>query len=80
LEFLSTLSPAAVAPFCTGEVFLDVNSGTVGDSFCGYIEEFARRGFTDGCGEGDYCHDATVTRVQMAVFLATALTRDGIPD
>ncbi len=50
--------------------------GTFGDvpvsnPFAKWIEELARRGVTAGCGGGNYCPDAAITRGQMAVFLST---------
>jgi serine protease len=41
-----------------------------------YIEEFARRGITSGCGGGNYCPTGTVSRGTMAYFLLATL---GIP-
>jgi hypothetical protein len=38
-----------------------------------YIEALAASGITQGCGGGNYCPDVTVTRRQVAVFLAKAL-------
>jgi hypothetical protein len=38
-----------------------------------YIEALAASGITGGCGGGNFCPDATLTRRQMAVFLAKAL-------
>jgi hypothetical protein len=38
-----------------------------------YVEALAASGITGGCGNGDFCPDAAVTRRQMAVFLAKAL-------
>ena len=38
-----------------------------------YIEALVASGVTAGCGNGNYCPDATLTRRQMAVFLAKAL-------
>ena len=38
--------------------------------FCRWIEELARRGVVTGCGGGNYCPAAAVTREQMSVFLA----------
>jgi hypothetical protein len=38
----------------------------------GYIEELRRRNISGGCGNGNYCPDALVTRRDMAVFLALA--------
>ncbi len=34
-----------------------------------FIELFATRGITSGCGGGNYCPEDSVTRAQMAVFL-----------
>jgi S-layer family protein len=41
--------------------------------FYQYIEALAASGITSGCGGGNFCPDAAVTRGQMAVFLAKAL-------
>jgi hypothetical protein len=38
-----------------------------------YIEALVSSGVTAGCGNGNYCPDAPITRRQMAVFLAKAL-------
>ena len=38
-----------------------------------FIEALFAAGITGGCGANTYCPDATLTRGQMAVFLATAL-------
>lgn len=43
--------------------------------FCRWIEELADRGITTGCGGGNYCPSAPVTRDAMAVFLLR--TRSG---
>lgn len=37
-----------------------------------WIKQLAAEGITSGCGDGNYCPDATVTRAQMAVFLLKA--------
>lgn len=34
-----------------------------------WIKQLAAEGITVGCGNSNYCPDATVTRAQMAVFL-----------
>ncbi len=52
------------------EMFNDVPASS---PFCPYIEELARRGITGGCGGGNYCPSALVTRQQMAVFLVKTL-------
>ena len=41
--------------------------------FFQFIEALSASRITAGCGDGNYCPDAPVTRGQMAVFLATAL-------
>ena len=41
--------------------------------FCQYIEALAAAGVTAGCGGGNFCPDAPLTRGAMAVFLAKAL-------
>ncbi len=41
--------------------------------FFQHIEALASSGITAGCGGGNYCPDAPLTRGQMAVFLAKAL-------
>ena len=38
-----------------------------------FIEALYESGITAGCGSGNYCPDAPLTRGQMAVFLAKAL-------
>jgi hypothetical protein len=61
--------PAYVPPPATGTVFNDVD---VGDFAAANIEQLAEEGITSGCGSGNYCPDASVTREQMAVFLLRA--------
>jgi hypothetical protein len=56
-------------PAATGTMFADVPAS---HPFATWIEQLAREGITGGCGSGMYCPDATVTRGQMAVFLARA--------
>lgn len=46
--------------------FADAPPGSFAFSF---IEALARAGITSGCGGGNYCPSAPVTRAQMAVFL-----------
>ncbi len=59
------VSPAPASP-----QFADV---PVSDPAFQYIEALAASGVTSGCGSGNFCPDAPVTRRQMAVFLAKAL-------
>jgi hypothetical protein len=63
---LRTLDPNLNPPACTTPVFSDVPASS---PFCRWIEELARRGVVSGCGGGNYCPTAAVTREQMAVFL-----------
>ena len=49
--------------------FLDVPSDHI---FHDYVEKVFRNGITAGCGGGNYCPNAPVTRAQMAVFLLKA--------
>ena len=37
-----------------------------------WIKQLAAEGITGGCGDGNYCPDAAVTRAQMAIFLLKA--------
>jgi hypothetical protein len=57
-------------PACTTPVFGDVPAAS---PFCRWVEELARRGVVSGCGGGDYCPGAAVTREQMAVFVLRTL-------
>jgi hypothetical protein len=59
-----TVSPAST------QTFNDVVPGDFGYEF---IEALAASGITGGCGGGNYCPNANLTRAQMAVFLAKAL-------
>ncbi len=56
-------------PPATGAIFDDV---PISHPFASWIEELAAEGVTAGCGDGNYCPDASVTRGQMAIFLARA--------
>ena len=53
-------------PAATGTVFADVPAD---HPFAAWIEELAALQVTGGCGNGNYCPDAPVTRAQMAAFL-----------
>ena len=59
-----------VGPAPTFPTFNDVPTS---DFAFQYIEQLARSGITGGCGAGNYCPDAPLTRRQMAIFLAKAL-------
>ena len=60
--------PAFVPPACAG-VFGDVPCPSM---FADWIEHLSAEGVTAGCGGGNYCPDALVTRAQMSVFLLKA--------
>jgi extracellular elastinolytic metalloproteinase len=53
-----------------GAAFLDV---PVGHIFYNQIGKLSARGITVGCGGGNYCPDAVVTREQMAAFIIRAM-------
>ena len=66
---LRTLDPAYTPPACGVPRFADVPATS---PFCRWIEELARRGVVGGCGGGNYCPTAIVSREQMAVFLSAS--------
>ena len=53
-------------PACTTPKFNDVPCSS---PFAPWINELANRGITGGCGAGNYCPTAVVSRDQMSVFL-----------
>jgi hypothetical protein len=55
-------------PPAVGTVFGDVG---INDFAAAWIEELADRGITGGCGGGNFCPNAFVSRAHMAVFLTT---------
>jgi hypothetical protein len=59
------VSPAPATP-----TFNDVPAN---DGAFQFIEAVVASGVTAGCGGGNYCPDAPLTRRQMAVFLSKAL-------
>jgi hypothetical protein len=59
-----------VSPPPATPTFADVPAS---DGAWPYVEALAASGITAGCGNGNYCPDATLTRRQMAVFLSKAL-------
>jgi hypothetical protein len=59
-----------VSPPPAGATFTDVPTS---HPFFQFVEALAASGITGGCGGGNYCPDAPLTRGQMAVFLAKAL-------
>jgi hypothetical protein len=57
-------------PACTTPMFADVPAS---NPFCRFIEELARRNVVGGCGGGNFCPSAAVSREQMAVFVLRTL-------
>ncbi len=55
-----------VPPAATGTAFADVSADHWAAA---WIEQLVVEGITAGCGDGNYCPEAEVTRAQMAVFL-----------
>ena len=69
---LRTLDPTFNPPACAPpNLFADVPETS---PFCRWVEELARRGVVTGCGGGNYCPTADVSREQMSVFLAVTFS------
>jgi hypothetical protein len=56
-------------PPATGTMFADVPEGSFAAA---WIEQLAREGITSGCGGGNFCPGASLTRLQMAVLMLKA--------
>ena len=56
-----------------GPTFANFDDVPLGDPLHPYVEALLAAGLTDGCGGGNYCPHAPVTRAQLAVLLAKAL-------
>src|SRR4029077_18318223 len=65
ISFHRVVSPAPGSPTC--------NDVPLSDGGFQYIEALVASGITSGCGGGNYCPDANLTRRQMAVSLSKAL-------
>ncbi|MGE5276435.1 MAG: S-layer homology domain-containing protein, partial [Acidobacteriota bacterium] len=65
ITWLRTVSPAPAAA-----TFADVPTNFL---YFRAIEALAASGITSGCGGGNFCPNGTVTRGEMAAFLARAL-------
>lgn len=57
----------------------EFNDVLFNNPFCRWIEELDRRSITGGCGGGNYCPGAPVTRSQMAVFVVKAQFPEFVP-
>ena len=66
--FIETLSNGETKTWAlhVGETFLDVSAS---DLYYSFIESIAHYEVTAGCGNDNYCSDASVSRAEMAVFL-----------
>jgi len=64
--------PACDAAEVSKLISVDFLDAPVGHPFHDYVNTVARNGVTAGCGGGNYCPDAPVTRAQMATFLLKA--------
>ena len=62
----TSINPVACNP--SAPMFADMPAS---NGFCRWVEELARRGISAGCGGGNYCPAAAVSRGGMAVFLVT---------
>ena len=60
-----------IPPAATGAVFTDIPANGFAAAF---IEQLASDGVTSGCGGGNFCPNAYITRAQMAVFLVKAFS------
>jgi uncharacterized repeat protein (TIGR01451 family) len=63
---VSKEGPGYAPPACVTPMFSDVPCTS---PFARWVNELAARGITGGCGGGNFCPTAPVTRDQMAVFL-----------
>jgi hypothetical protein len=59
-----------VSPAPASATFTDVPTG---HPYFRFVEALVESGITAGCGSGNYCPNAPITRGEMAVFLAAAL-------
>ncbi|MCM2325572.1 MAG: S-layer homology domain-containing protein, partial [Candidatus Woesearchaeota archaeon] len=63
-------SPAGT---CTGNAFTDVNTASVGDLTCRYIEKFKSLGIAAGYADGSFGPNNPMTRGQAAVLILKAI-------
>ncbi len=70
LRSVEILYRRQISPAPASATFNDVGTGDFGFQ---HIEALAASGITAGCGGGNFCPTASLTRAQMAVFLANAL-------
>jgi S-layer homology domain len=70
----ATEGPEFAPPPCAAPPFGD---NPCSSPFTAWIQELVSAGITTGCGSGNYCPAAPVTREQMAVFLLKAALGPG---
>ena len=58
-----------IPPAATGAVFGDVPADLWSAK---WIEQLSAEGLTNGCGDGNYCPDAVISRAEMSIFLLRA--------
>jgi hypothetical protein len=69
---LRTLDPTINPPACVPpNMYIDVPETS---PFCRWIEELTNRGVVTGCGGGNYCPAASVTREQMSAFVTVTFS------
>lgn len=66
----AALGPGISPPVPATQRFMDVAPT---HDYYRFIEDFAKRGFTAGCGGGNFCPTRNVTRAELAAFLVGAL-------
>ena len=73
---LKSREPHYLPPACVpgGEMFADVPAAS---PYCRWVEELARRGVVAGCGAGNYCPAAGVSRQELPVYLLATLEGTG---
>jgi hypothetical protein len=65
-------NPSSLAGSLAAGFLADFNDVPAGSLFHDDVEKVFRAGITAGCGNGNFCVSAAVTRAQMAVFLLKA--------
>ncbi len=69
---VSVVNPSTLVATLPAAWLADFGDVPQGNLFHGDVEKIFRAGITAGCGGGNYCPAAPVTRAQMAVFLLKA--------
>jgi uncharacterized protein (DUF1800 family) len=66
------MNPGGAASTLPRAWFADFSDVAGSSPFHAPVEQMVRDGITSGCGGGNYCPGASITRAQMAVFLLRA--------